>query len=610
MGAKPALAAFTSDGACNVHTTSGTANAYTDNELRFYCLVGTTNGNAAVRMRFGTDSLLVGATTTIFGPTGSAHDFDLWGLSQATTYYYRFEDYSANTTTIQSFTVGVVPDEIIDLTSPGAIGMSWEVAVDLGSATAEYIAYDHAVCDSGGDEDYLLILKVNPGASPPLEVVWYEKHFGTGYAADDIQAFDAYYDEAGNPRFEIISGDRAHVKTVQMDGKVLGRLDYSTTCSGADDTDGPCMHHVVFPSTVLGERRWFIARARAKRATLAYPYRTGLGFQNPEGCGTGVSGTGNCDTGGAETYFAVDSIEVRKLNPTTLGWEHELSWELDQDLELDPDECNGGDLGPRLLDIDYPLKCGAFWGSLFQDAAGDQVYDYSHVNSAWHDGGMYVYLTSPMYPAIAKYQVYDSAGAPITPVLESVLNAKDDAWSYAAFYPNATSQFPYDLGHHLVGLDGETGSKFTIFDNYGNKCFSRGIEIEIGDWDTGDTDPEWRVNEVWEMDLSGYGLAACAYAAATGEPVIPGTDIGQNCMTHGSVYEVDPAGNVVLSCGLVDNPDRPGDDVQGAIMEFQRGEAEPVLSFSPLCDNLATHNPYRAIPLHFVLGGSPRFWTL
>lgn len=616
VGARPALADFTGDGTCEVHTTT---NAYSDNALRFYCLVATTN-NTVVRMRFGTDEDLVGATTTIYGPTNTTHDFDLWGLSENTTYYYEFEDINENTLAGEPFTVGQVPEEIIDRVEPLDDGMSWDTGRQDGDSQLEYVAYDHEVCDSSGAEDYILVLQndwadgdLPVGDGRTVEVVWYEKNFGAGYAPTSIQAFDVAYDDAGNPRFHVITGDRAAVKTVQMNGKVQTKISVGSLCSSDTSTDGPCFHHAVFPSTLDGERRWFIARARAKRAQSSFGFRRGTAFPGWIGCGTGDSYDADCATTGEESYFAIDGIEARASDENE-AWALEEVWELDQDPDFYPDECPGagGNLGLRNEEVQ--LECGAFWGGLMEDAAGDQVYDYSHVNSIWHDGGKYVYVTSPTYSAIAKYEVYDydtGLGEHVLhdpPELVSVLNAYDnsDTASDYGFYGTTDSEFPYDLGHHLVGLDGETGTRFTIFDNYGNKCFSRGIEFEIGDWDTGEAGDEWKVTDVWEMDLSGYLDTTCDYDAGTGEVDTGFEALGQNCMTHGSVYEVDPGENVVLSCGLVDETHRVA-QAQGAIMEFDRDDGDVDFSISPVCDNDVLHNPYRAVPLHSVVGGSPRF---
>ena len=617
MAAKPALAEFLADPAptCAAHLEAN--GDPSDNVLRYYCTASTTT-SVAVRMKFSTDSGMAGATTTIYDTAGTFHDFDLWGLSAGTQYYFQFEDINATTTTADDFTVGDLPVEIwdpLDTVDTDDNGMNWIVGAQTDDSTLDYVVYDHAVCDGSSDEDYLLVLE-NDRIADTVEVVWYEKNFGAAYTPGAVQAFDVDYDDDENPRFHVITADRAWVKTVRMNGTVLNRLNYSSTCSDATSTDGPCVHHAVFPSTLDGERRWFIARARAKRASTAYPYRNDTYFDNPEGCGTGTSTSTDCDPDGEETYFAVDGVEIREQTapPGNGTWAQEYAWELDKDTQFDPDECNGGDLGLR--NTENPMECGFFWDDLMTDATGDEVYDYSHLNSIWHDGGQYVYATSPYYAAIAKYLVYDVvAGVHVVhdpPELVEVIHAYDDTEPESEFKipfsGTGESAFTYDLGHHLMGLDGAAGNKFTIFDNFGNKCFSRGVEIEIADWDTGAAGDEWKITDYWDMDLSGYLGTECSYVTSSGLQTQPTTQLGQNCMTHGSVYEIDAGGNVLLSCGRVDATDRGvGNDAQGAIMEFDRGNGDVEFSISPVCDNLEVHNPYRAVPLHSVVGGSPRF---
>ena len=597
LAARPVLAGFVGTPTCEAHTTT---NAYSDNVLRYYCTAETDN-SVPVRIRFGPAEDFTDAYVTTYDPASPFHDFDLWGLYAGDTYYYRFESSTSQTSTY-NFTVGSLPTEIQD--------MDWVVGTAATVDTqVDYVAYDHASCDPADDLDYLLILRNDyddeDGDTNELEVVWYNAEWHQGTDSGAITAFEAKRDAAGKHHFYVITEDHARLSEVTLAGKVLSRINYGYTCSDSDTTDGPCLHHAVFPSSVGSQEMVFAAKAKVKRATETYPFRSVFG--HPAQCGTGTGATADCDTA-TETYFAVDGIEVRA--PTSSGsWPMELTWDLDVHPEFDPDECSPGvgDLGAR--NVGPPaMDCGGYWDDLFFDGT-DKVYDYSHVNSVWHDGNQYAYVTSPYYSTIAKYQPFDSVGAPDpTPDPEWVINAYDDASSSYAFDAGtgAASLFPYDIMHHVTGIDGETGTKFLLFDNFGNECFSRGIQIEIADWDTGLAGEEWQITDVWEMDMEVFGEAPCTASPVDGSLL---TGAGHNCMTHGSVYEVAEGEDVLLSCGRIDADSRGGaiNDAQGAIMEFNRGTGAVVFSISPVCDNGTPHNPYRAIPLDFVRGGAPRY---
>lgn len=113
------------------------------------------------------------------------------------------------------------------------------------------------------------------------------KHFGASYAADNLQAFDASYNDAGNPSFEVITGDRAYVRL-------------STRDPGRPRRDAPGL-------------QLHLLRVDQHGRPLYAPR-------------------------GAPQHAAWREAVVHQVGSSG-GWEHDTSWEIDQDLEFDPGTC-------------------------------------------------------------------------------------------------------------------------------------------------------------------------------------------------------------------------------------------------------------------------------